>query len=147
MKEGLFDVTDDDPMSDYGRVIAREQRRQNPDMIQPGYFMVRARKGYPPLPAKIWWSEHEPGNPENILERPALMAEVAGDGADPIGVHAVIEDELRSRGNLSIEATYRFLVDEIRWARAHATTDPAARHQRRVDLTFLDPIAPPEPRQ
>lgn len=145
--KGLFDVTDDDPMSDYGRVIAREQRRQTPGMIEPGYYMVRARKGFPPLPAKIWWSDHEPGNPDNLLERPVLMAEVAGDDADPIGVHAAIEGPLRSIDNLSIEATYRFRLDEIRWARAHASTDPAARHQRRVDLTFLDPIAPPPKRR
>lgn len=139
----LFEVTDDDPMGDYGRAIAREQRRQNAEMIQPGFFMVRARKGFPPLPAKIWWSAHEPGNPENLLERPVLMAEVADEPADPIGVHAAIESELKPRSGLGIEATYRFLVDEIRWSRAHAPTDPAARHQRRVDLTFLDPIGPP----
>lgn len=140
----LFDVSDDDPMGDYGRVIAREQRRQNPDMIRPGYYVVRARKGFPLLPAKIWLSEHEPGNPENILERPVLMAEVAGEEADPIGVHAASVGPLTSIDNLSVEATYLYLVAEIRWARAHDPLNPAAAHQRRVDLTMIDPIAPPK---
>ena len=45
----------------------------------PGYWLVYPRRGARHVPARIWWCDHEPGNPENLLDRwpvPFLAAEI-----------------------------------------------------------------------
>jgi hypothetical protein len=92
--------------------------------------------------------DHEPGNPENKLDRwpiPFLAGEIAGDPADPEDIFGARERiTMVPRDGLTVEETYKFLIAEMHWARQHAPNDAAARPQRHLaDLTNLDPIGPP----
>ena len=56
---------------------------------QPGFWMVKIEKGQPDVPACIRYESttHEPGDPSNVMERPAhLVAYVAGNPIDPQAV-------------------------------------------------------------
>jgi hypothetical protein len=135
----------------WSEVITEDQRdyaHDNPEVLQPGYWLIKKRKRFAPLPARIYWCDHEPGNPENKLDRwplPFLAGEIAGEPADPEDIFGARERiTMVPRDGLTIEETYKFLIAEMHWARQHAPNDAAARPQRHLaDLTNLDPIGPP----
>jgi hypothetical protein len=105
--------------------------------ITPGYWLVRYHLRAPAVPAAIWWCEHEPGNPENIMDRGYWAASIAGEPTSP---HEVIA--CKDRRVIS-EREYRFYVADRIWAREYAPGDAAALHPRRqADLTALEPIRP-----
>jgi hypothetical protein len=132
----------------------RDYARDNPEEMQPlaeqGYWLIQLGKNYPPIPARVWWCDHEPGNPENKLDRPPfLMAEIAGEPADPLDVYAAVERRPRDKRPmvpirpLTIERTYAYLVADLRHAQRWRPDDPLAQPRRRVDLTRIAPLEPP----
>jgi hypothetical protein len=65
-------------------------------MAEPreGYWMVRLRRDGPEVPARLFWCDHEPGIPENKLDRwpmPYLQGQIGTDLADPYEIWAMLE--------------------------------------------------------
>lgn len=108
-------------------VLAGKPRR----VIEPGYWLIRLG-GYktPAVPACIRWvhTTHEPGLPENVMERSRFLAAFIKD--EPVGF-----DEVLGR-HLEKEITadeYRYHVDNARWAKAYAPREAMTRPRQRVD--------------
>lgn len=103
------------------------------DRPEPGHWAVRLVRGGPAIPARIFWAQttHEPGNPENRMERsPFLAAEIGGEVAD-------VDDVWLRRGTPITEAEYRYRVAEMQWAKEHAPREAVARPRQRVDFAAL----------
>lgn len=115
--------------------------------IQPGYFMVRLGPKHPRVPARIYLCDHEPGNPDNKIETPFLAGEFVGEFIDPVVIwsNRYREPLLPRDGLKTVEAEYAFLVAEAAWAKEWSKDDPVANPRRKVDLTAIPPIPPPEP--
>lgn len=106
---------------------------------EPGFWMVRFGPNKPEVPAKIWAVDHEPGNPENKMDRGGKTyfdAELAGERVDP---HLVMR--ARERRPIS-EPEYRFQVADCAWAREHQPEDPRLWPTRRADVSKLPPVMP-----
>ena len=90
---------------------------------KPCLCLMKAVKHGPLVPARIYWTDSEPGEPENTLDRggkPFLAAEIAGRTVNPERVwHAVWEAEID-------EAEYKFRLAEIEWLRKYKPDDPLA---------------------
>jgi len=102
---------------------------------QPGFWLVRAVKGGPLVPARIYWCDHEPGEPDNKLDRwplPFLAAELAGKVAD-------VERVWTMRGIPISEDEYRYRVADQAWARAHAPEEPVAQPYLPIDPLAVKP--------
>lgn len=82
--------------------------------------------------ARIFWRDHEPGEPENKLERPFLDAEINGERVPPSQVW-------ERRGRVITEADYRFLVADRAWAAQHKPTLPEANPREAID-PLVSPI-------
>lgn len=106
------------------------------DRPQPGYWMIRLVKGAPEVPACIQYEQttHEPGNPENLMERSAILtARINGD--------VVRMDRVWLRRGRSItKAEHDFQVADARWAAKHSPGEPKANPDRPVDLNSIPPI-------
>lgn len=103
------------------------------DRPEVGFWTVRLVSGGPAVPARIFWAQttHEPGNPENRMERSRfLAAEIGGEVAE-------VDDVWLRRGTPITEAEYCFRVAEMQWAKAHAPIEPIANPRRRVDLSAM----------
>lgn len=100
------------------------------DAPQPGCWMIRLVKGGPEVPARIYRhaTTHEPGDEENLMERPAfLVAEIAGELVDL--------DDVWLRGGRAIDdAEYRFQVADHAHAREWRPRDAKANPRRAIDL-------------
>lgn len=105
--------------------IERTPRRI--DDPQPGYWAMRVAKGGVEVGARIYWCDHEPGEPGNKLERPFLDAEINGVRVPPSRVW-------EHRGRAVNEAEYRFLVADRAWARQYKPSSPEANPEKAVDL-------------
>jgi hypothetical protein len=47
---------------------------RQPERLVPGYWQVRLHRRGPWVPARSYWADHEPGNPENKRDRwPPVM--------------------------------------------------------------------------
>jgi hypothetical protein len=99
-----------------GALISR-LRAGNPrylDQPAPGFWLMRLVKGGPLVPACIQWihTTHEPGEPENAMERsPFLAAFLAGKPVDLDRVSTWAKE-----GTLD-EPEYRFRLKEmVEWA-------------------------------
>lgn len=102
---------------------------------KPGFWLMKLRKGAPEVPAAIMWvhTTHEPGNPDNLMERsPFLAAFIAGE---PVSLNRVWE----SRGRPISETEYRYLLADLEWVRQYAPTDPKANPRQKVDLSTMAP--------
>ena len=108
------------------------------ELLVPGYWAIKLRKRGPPVPARTMMIDHEPGNPENKLDRwplPYLAGEIAGAVADPLDIFAApLRWPLQPRGGLTVEREYAFQVADIRHARQWRKEDPIANPRRRVRL-------------
>ena len=106
----------------------------------PGWWIVRRGPGYPETPAMLARIEHEPGNPDNRLDRwpPWIwIAEMAGRPCDPYDV--VLCREKRPIG----EAEYRYQRALCAWAQEWDARDPRLRPYRKTtNLANLPPIRP-----
>lgn len=113
-----------------GPAIGQARRIDRPEV---GFWVVRLVRGGPAIPARIFWAQttHEPGNPENVMDRPRfLAAEIGGEVAE-------VDDVWLRRGTPITEAEYRFRVADMRWAREHAPTEAVAKPRQRVDFAAL----------
>lgn len=77
---------------------------------EPGYWLVKlADKTV--VPAMIGFSRttHEPGDPSNVMERPAhMVAYIAGEPVDP-------QDLWETRGTAISAAEYQAALNELLW--------------------------------
>lgn len=103
---------------------------------EPGFWMIRLVKDGPRVPARIFrhTTTHEPGNPENLMERPSfLCAEILG--------HLVRLDRVWLRSGVPIDAAeFEFQMQDFQHAAAHRPADPKAAPKKRVDLTLIPPV-------
>jgi hypothetical protein len=106
------------------------------DKPEPGYWLVKAVKRGPLIPAAILWldTRSEPGNPDNLMERsPHLCGFLAGEPVSPWSIW-------ERRGIPIDEARYRFEVADGAWAKEHAPQEPKANPRQPIDLTALPPL-------
>lgn len=81
----------------------------------PGFWMIRLVKNGPEVPACIVReaTAHEPGDPSNVMERPAhLVAYVAGDPVEPSAVW-------ETRGREITESEYRYQLADLKWRKQY----------------------------
>ncbi len=111
-----------------------EQRQIDKPM--PGYWMIRLAKGAPEVPACIEYEQttHEPGNPENVMERSAVLtARIRGEVVP-------IDRVWLRRGRTITKAEHDFQVADARWAERHAPAEPKANPDKPIDLNKLKPV-------
>jgi len=98
--------------------------------------MIRLVKGGPEVPACIQYEQttHEPGNPENVMERSAILtARIRGD--------VVPTDRVwLRRGRPITKAEYDFQIADAQWAAKYAPAEPKASPDKPVDLNSIPPI-------
>lgn len=105
--------------------------RRTLDQPRPGYFRLKLVRHGPWVPATIRSCQHEPGEPENILDRPPYLVATIGDkDADPYTVW--------ERGDRITEAEYRWRLALREWARG--TRQPEATPTRPADIATLPSI-------
>lgn len=100
---------------------------------QQGCWMIRAVKNGPLIPARIFWCSHEPGVPENLLDRwpiPFLAAEIAGRWVDVDRVWHV-------KGRPITEAEFRFQMADLEHAKRWRPNEAIAQPHKPVDLRSL----------
>jgi hypothetical protein len=116
----------------------RDYYLEHRELLVPGYWAIKLRKRGPPVPARTFFCDHEPGNPENKLEVSFLAGEIAGDVADPLDIFAApVRAELEPRGGLTQPQEYAYRVADIRHARQWRKDDPLANPRRRVRLNRM----------
>ena len=108
-------------------------------LIQPGYFLIRLGRQRPLVAARIYERPPDDG------DTPA--GEILGEPCDPVLVWTgrdrrplTLPDDGRA---WTIEGYYRYLCADADHARAWRPEEPIANPRRRVDLTKLPPIGPP----
>jgi hypothetical protein len=110
-----------------------------PEAIRCGYWMSRLVGGGPEMPACILLVDHEPGNPENVLDTgPILVAAIGLDDVEPYKVLA-----MRERREIT-EEEYDFQMQRLAWIRDYAPAEPEARPARAVSIAELKPVGPRE---
>jgi len=151
----LTPATREPTMPNYAKLFAeavtdsvRDYFRAHPELMVPGYWLIRRRKRAPQIPARTYLCDHEPGDEENKLDRwplPILAGEIAGDVADPLDIFGARERvPLKPRPPLkTVEQEYAYRVQDMRHARIYRPDDPLAQPHRAVDLTRIPPISPP----
>ena len=85
------------------------------------------------MPARIYWTHAEPGEPENLLDRWPLLflaAEIAGKVAD-------IDDIWLRRGVEVDEREFRFRMADLLYTQEHAPTEPIANPSRKIDIRTI----------
>lgn len=113
----------------------------------PCYYLLRVKRDGPLVPARLQWLDHEPGVPENKLDRGRFSvypaADIAGAEVDP----ELLFDRLFShddpRPGIAAthwkypepisEAMYRWHFERMRWAERNRPDDPVLRPRQRVD--------------
>ena len=125
----------------------RDYYAENRHLLIAGYWLIAKRKRLPLIPARSYWTDTEPGDPDNPRDRwpPLILAgEIAGEVADPLDIFCARERHpLMPRGGLTIAAEYAYRVADMRHARLYRPEDPIAQPRRAVDLTRIQPIPPP----
>jgi hypothetical protein len=108
--------------------------KSNPrDISRPraSWWLMRIVKDGPStVPARIYWTDAEPGEPSNKLDRwplPFLAAEIAGKVAD-------IDDIWSRRGVEIDEQEFNYRMADMNYARDHAPAEPIANPTRKVDI-------------
>jgi len=110
------------------------------------YFLMRVARHGPLVPARLWWCDHEPGVPENRLDRGRLSlyprADIAGVEVEP----ELLADRLYSLTDprpanpithwryakpISAEE-YRWRFDALRRVEALRPDDPLLKTRRRL---------------
>lgn len=113
----------------------------------PRHFLMRQRRDGPLVPARLWWCDHDPADPENKLDRGRLSvyprADIAGNEVDPERIFERTYGGSEARPAISpthwkypkpiTEAEYRFQFDRMRWAERNRPDDPTLRPKAAVD--------------
>lgn len=141
-------------MPNHGRLFreavaesVRDYARQHPESVEAlvGYWLIRDGKKRPLIPARIWWCHHEPGCPDNKLDQPFLAGEIAGQPVDPVDIYAAHDhQEMVPKGGLTLAQEYAWRVADMEHAREYRPDDPIANPRRRINLTKIPPLEPPE---
>lgn len=100
------------------------------DAPECGFWMIRLIKGGPEVPARIYRhaTDSEPGNPENVMERPSfLVAEISGKPAD-------VDSVWLRKGREITEREYNAALLDQRFARFFTPSAPVANPTQRIDL-------------
>lgn len=122
------------------RAVAEPSKTETRDITkpQPGYWMLRLTRGGPEVPAAIIRVDlsHEPGNPENQLDRWPLERLVAYIGGREVPIERVWE----RRGRAITKDEYSFQLADAAWARQHAPDEPKANPEQRIDLNAIKTI-------
>ena len=95
-----------------------------------GWWLMRAVKGGPEVPASIQWerTECEPGEVSNRMDRsPILTARIAGDVVSWDRVWNWTKREID-------EPEYLFRLADAEWAKRHRPELPAANPRKKLDL-------------
>jgi hypothetical protein len=104
------------------------RRGTSPNEPECGWWLVKWRRNSAEVPAAIWRIEHEPGEPDNILDTgPIFVAAIAGEDVDPLSVWTMRKRPIS-------EAEYRYRVADQAWLRRARPTDPKVAHRQPVDL-------------
>lgn len=101
-----------------------------------GYWLIRLIRNGPLVPACIQRVQtmHEPGEPENTMERsPFLAAFINGE---PVHIDRV----WMVRGQPIAEAEYKYRCALTDWAQQHAPDMPEATPTKRIDLAQIAPV-------
>jgi hypothetical protein len=114
-------------------------------LIRAGYYSGRLGTDKMLVEALIYLRDHEPGNPENKLDGPPVLAgEILGEYCDPVLVWTLSDRQpLRAPHGYTAAGWYAYRSDLASWAKVNDPDDPLARPYRPVDLTALEPIRPP----
>jgi hypothetical protein len=133
------------PSPNYARLFAeavedsvRDYYLEHREAWVPGYWTIKWHRRGPPIPARTFWCDHEPGDKENKLDQPFLAGEIAGNVVDPLDIIANRDRApLQPRGGLTVEREYAFQVADIRHARQWRPHEPIANPRHRVRLSRL----------
>lgn len=116
----------------------RDYYHEHRELLVPGYWLIKFNKRGASIPARTYWCDHEPGNPNNLLDRWPLLflaGEIAGEVADPLTIFGARERvPIKPRGGLTQEQEYRYQVADLRHARLYRPNEPAVTPRRRVNL-------------
>jgi hypothetical protein len=114
--------------------------------MSPRHYILRLVRGGPLLPARIWFCDHDPADPDNKLDRGRLSlyprADIAGVEVEP----EQLADRLYSMTDPTpahppthwryaapcSEAEYRWRLDSLRWAEQHRPDHPVLQPRRRL---------------
>jgi hypothetical protein len=109
-------------------------------MNHPRHFLMREVRFGPLVPARLYWLDHEPGEPSNKREGsrwPVYIAcaDVAGVEVEPERITDRMHRPASHWGALQpiAEADYRYQLARLRWAEGSAPDDPTLRSRRKVD--------------
>jgi hypothetical protein len=103
------------------------------DKPEEGMWAVRLRKGAVEVAARIYRCWHAPDEPENLMDRSYLVAEINGQQVD-------VDRVWTTRGRPIGQAEYEFLIARYRHAAWYEPEMPEAQPERRVDLNQLQPL-------
>ena len=56
-----------------------------------GYWMVKVVRGGPYVAARIWLCSHEPGEPDNLMDRPYWQGQIGLDLTPPLQIWGMVE--------------------------------------------------------
>jgi hypothetical protein len=106
------------------------------DRPQVGYWRMRLTRGGPFVGACIKWVQttHEPGEPDNRMERSPFLVALISDEV------VSIDRVWLSRGEPISEAEYRYLCASVDYAMKHDPGAPEADPTKRIDLATAQPV-------
>lgn len=113
-----------------GSIISRLKGWSVIDQPGCGYWVMRAVKGGPEVPASIQWerTEHEPGIPDNLMDRsPILTARIAGSVVEWGRVWNWTKREVTKE-------EHDFRLADMAWAKANRPNLPIANPRKKLDL-------------
>jgi len=103
------------------------------------HYTLRLHRFGALVPARLVWLDHEPGQPDNRLDRGRLsrfpQVDIAGEIVDP----EILEERLMApRRHWKwpepvTEAEYRYRLDHLRWVERNQPDHPTLRPRRRVN--------------
>lgn len=139
------------PLSKDAAVSAPERpapgARQVPVKQPTAYYVIRERRDGPLVPARLQWLDHEPGEPDNKLDRGCLsvfpQVDIAGVYVPPERLLERLYSPTPERPALAprhwkyaariSHAEYHLRVERMRWAETNRPDDPVLRPLRRVE--------------
>lgn len=114
-----------------------------PTVQPPEHFEVRVVRDGPLVPARLWWCDHEPGVPENKLDRGMLSVFQRADIADvEVPPEQLVERTWAPATHWKYarpipKDEYDHLVARLRWAERHRPDEPGLRPRRAVQPAQL----------
>lgn len=128
--------------------VRDDVRDNHPELLVPGFWQIRLRKGGPWVPARTFWCDHEPGEPDNKLDRwplPYLAGEIIGEPADALDIiGSRWRRELTAEAGLTDLQEYLYQVALCRHAADYeaAAREPLAAPRSRPNLLTIKAVEP-----